>query len=47
MYKKNGYKFISLTEALKNPAQPLNVLIQDLHETKKPLNSISSVIPAE
>lgn len=25
MYKKNGYKFISLTEALKNPAPALNV----------------------
>lgn len=25
MYQKNGYKFISLTDALKNPAPPLNV----------------------
>lgn len=24
MYQKNGYKFISLTEALRNPAPPLN-----------------------
>lgn len=25
MYKKNGYKFITLTDALKNPAAPINV----------------------
>ena len=36
MYKKNGYKFISLTEALKSPAPSLNAPILE-NKTETPL----------
>ena len=38
MYKANGYKFITLTEALKNPAPSLNYLPREEGGTNKPTN---------
>lgn len=34
MYQKNGYKFISLTEALKNPAPALSVVLPSKKDTE-------------
>lgn len=43
MYKKNGYKFITLAEALKNPAPTLQAPIQDLHVDTKLISLVPSV----
>lgn len=45
MYQKNGYKFISLTEALKNPAPALNVPVSLLDIKKSEENTAVDLIP--
>lgn len=47
MYKKNGYKFITLTEALQNPAAPITVPAVEKVKQAKTDDSLLPVVQAQ
>lgn len=46
MYQKNGYKFISLTDALKNPAPTLSIPAQESAATPAPVQAPVDTSPS-